>query len=273
MPPRALATAFIHPPDSISGLVDQPALARRLALVHGFTQNSACWSPFDSLLARSFEVAKVDLPGHGGSSAISADIEASARLVGDACGQCAYLGYSLGGRTVLQLAVAEPKVVEKLVLIGASPGIEDPAERAARKLSDSDLAHRLDLPPGTADDRAAETLDSFLAAWTSQPMFSGIALQDLHLPMRRRNTCAGLARSLRLCGTGTQRPLWDDLGALAMDVLVIAGEHDEKFSSIGRRMARKIGPNAEFVSVGGAGHACHVEKPAAVVALVRDFLS
>ncbi len=46
-----------------------------------------------------------------------------------------------------------------------------------------------------------------------------------------------------------------------MPVLVLAGEHDEQFAALGRRMADAIGRNATFARVPGAGHAAHLEQP------------
>jgi 2-succinyl-6-hydroxy-2,4-cyclohexadiene-1-carboxylate synthase len=89
---------------------------------------------------------------------------------------------------------------------------------------------------------------------------------------RLRNTAAGLATSLRLAGTGAQDNLWDRLGELAMPVLVLAGEHDAKFIDIGHRMVARIGDNATFATVPNAGHAAHLEKPSAFLAIVREWL-
>ena len=46
-----------------------------------------------------------------------------------------YVGYSQGGRLCLQLALDRPDLVDELVLVSASPGIADDAERAARATS------------------------------------------------------------------------------------------------------------------------------------------
>ena len=50
----------------------------------------------------------VDLPGHGGSSRVRADLSETAELVADACGPADYVGYSLGGRVLLHLALSRP---------------------------------------------------------------------------------------------------------------------------------------------------------------------
>jgi 2-succinyl-6-hydroxy-2,4-cyclohexadiene-1-carboxylate synthase len=80
-----------------------------------------------------------------------------------------------------------------------------------------------------------------------------------------------LASSLRLAGTGTQEPLWDRLGELAMPVLIIAGELDARYVAAASRMGAAI-PRSEVVVVAGAGHACHLERPDEVATIVREWL-
>jgi pimeloyl-ACP methyl ester carboxylesterase len=62
------------------------------------------------------------------------------------------------------------------------------------------------------------------------------------------------------------------LPELSMPVLVVAGERDAKFISIGERMAELIGDNAAFATVPGAGHAAHLEQPEAFRRVVEPFL-
>src|SRR6266545_948250 len=92
----------------------------RVVLVHGFTQTLAAWEPVAARLGARWRVLRVDLPGHGGSAA----------------GRAAYVGYSLGGRLCLRLALDRPDLVRALVLLSASPGIADPAARAERVAAD-----------------------------------------------------------------------------------------------------------------------------------------
>src|SRR3954447_24320090 len=94
----------------------------RLVLVHGFTQTLRSWDRLAQPLAESSQVVRVDLPGHGGSGAISMSFEEAAAAIGEAAGPATYVGYSLGGRLCLRLAVDRPDLVRSLVLIGATPG-------------------------------------------------------------------------------------------------------------------------------------------------------
>ena len=51
-----------------------------------------------------------------------------------------YVGYSMGGRLCLRLALDRPDLVRGLMLVSTSPGIADPTERAARVEADELLA-------------------------------------------------------------------------------------------------------------------------------------
>jgi 2-succinyl-6-hydroxy-2,4-cyclohexadiene-1-carboxylate synthase len=243
----------------------------RLVLAHGFTQNARSWGPFLPLLAARHEVVTVDLPGHGGSGRVRADLSGSAELVGVAGGHGDYLGYSLGGRVLLHLALARPDLIRRLVLVGATAGIEDDEARAARRAGDDTLAASLEA--AVARDGAQRALDAFLERWLAGPLFATLAPADACVEERRANDALGVAASLRGCGTGTQLPLWERLPSLAMPVLVIAGVLDEKFAALGRRMVRTIGVNATLALVPGAGHACHLERPAATARVVEAFLA
>ena len=235
----------------------------RVVLVHGFTQTGRSWRIVADDLARDHEVVTVDAPGHGDSAGVTTDLPSGAALLGAAGGRAVYVGYSMGGRLALHLALARPDLVDGLVLLGATAGIEVEEQRTARRAADEALAADLER----------DGLDVFLDRWMAQPLFASLPPEAAGRDDRRRNTAADLASSLRLAGTGTQEPLWDRLETLAMPVLVVAGEHDERFAAIGRRMAIAIGPNATFAVVPDAGHAAHLEQPRAFGQLLREWLA
>jgi 2-succinyl-6-hydroxy-2,4-cyclohexadiene-1-carboxylate synthase len=258
-------TALLHTATTGSG--------PRLVLAHGFTQTGGIWGPMADDLAADHQVVAVDLPGHGGSAGVRADLTAGARLLTDVGGFGDYLGYSMGARFCLQAALCCPDRVRSLVLVSGTAGIEDERLRAERMASDEALAVELDPPRATvqAGDEQ-ERVDAFLRRWLGRPLFAGIPDGSTGLAQRRANSAAGLASSLRLAGTGGQAPLWDQLHTLAMPVLVITGERDTKFTALGGRMVRAIGANATHVVVPGVGHTAHLEDPGPVTALVRDHL-
>jgi 2-succinyl-6-hydroxy-2,4-cyclohexadiene-1-carboxylate synthase len=212
----------------------------RRVLVHGFTQTAASWAGV--------------LDGEAVDVAPQRDLWSTAAWLGNVGGEAEYVGYSMGGRLCLHLALARPRLVRKLVLLGVHPGIEDEAERAARRAADEELAASIER----------DGVDAFVAGWLAQPLFAGLV--D---PGPRQHDPAVLAACLRRLGTGTQESLWPRLAQLAMPVLVLAGERDEKYVDLGRRAATAIGDNARFAVVPAAGHAAHLEQPEAFRALVH----
>ena len=246
-----------------------------LLVLHGFTGSAAGWGPLVAAWAPFFTALAVDLPGHG-RSASPADVAAytMAATVADlvavldraGVARAHVLGYSMGGRVALALALAHPDRVGALVLESASPGLAEAGERAARVAADAALAARIEREgvPAFVDYWEA------LPLWASQARLSAEARAALRA-QRLQNTPVGLANSLRGRGTGSQPPLWDRLGDLAAPTLLVAGCDDAKFSDLARRMAEAI-PANELLLVRSAGHAVHLEQPAVFARLVRDFL-
>ncbi|MFZ9630053.1 MAG: alpha/beta fold hydrolase, partial [Ilumatobacteraceae bacterium] len=119
-----------------------------IVFVHGFTQTGQSWRPIaEHFVRHHHRCVLVDLPGHGGSTDVRADLPSSASLVAASVASVAttatFVGYSLGSRVCLHLAVAHAQFVERLVLVGAHPGLEDDADRADRRAADERLAERV----------------------------------------------------------------------------------------------------------------------------------
>jgi 2-succinyl-6-hydroxy-2,4-cyclohexadiene-1-carboxylate synthase len=233
------------------------SVAGDLVLLHGFTQTGRSWELVREALGERYRCFAPDLPGHGDAAGRRpATFGAVAAYVAALKAQrFALCGYSMGGRLALDVALRMPARVQRLVLVGSSPGIADPAEREARRKADAELADRIER----------DGLEAFVAAWGAQPLFAGQprGVAQLARADRLRSTAEGLAAALRGMGTGVMEPLWDRLGELSMPVTLVAGERDEKFRAIAERMTAAI-PEARLVIAAGAGHAVHLEAPEAI---------
>ena len=246
-----------------------------LVLLHGFTGSADTWAGLTADLAADYNVIAPNLVGHGRSGApkdveryriarAATDLVALVSQLGH--DRAAWLGYSLGGRTALQVVAQHPGAVEALILEGASPGIADPEERAARVRSDEAMANRIER----------DGVEAFIDTWEQVPLFA----TQLGLPSETRaairatrtaNTATGLANSLRGMGAGAQDPLQDRVGAMDVPALLIAGALDTKYVEIARDMARTM-PDATMQTIEGAGHAAHLERPEAVRRPLLEFL-
>jgi 2-succinyl-6-hydroxy-2,4-cyclohexadiene-1-carboxylate synthase len=238
-------------------------------MLHGFTQTARLWGTFGDLLAQDHTLIGIDLPGHAGSDAVRADLPATADLVRQAVGATIggetptdLFGYSLGARVALHVATGTDLAIRRLILVGATGGMEDPAARAERRGADEAMAAALE---------ESGDVDTFVARWLSSPMFAWLA-QAAQPEERLRNSASGLASSLRLAGTGTQEPLWERLADLRTPVLALAGTDDIRFSAHARRLAQTA-PNAVASLIPGGGHAVHLAQPLVVAHLVRHWLA
>ena len=176
---------------------------------------------------------------------------------------CALLGYSLGARVALHvLTKPDPGLaVSHAVLIGATGGIEDPTIGPGGVGSDEALADDLE---------SSGDVGGFLDSWLRGPLFERLG-DEAERAERLRNTAAGLASSLRLCGAGTQAPLWDALATLPAPVLALAGTDDVRFAAHAIRIAA-LAPSGVASLIPAGGHAVHLAQPDHAGRVVEHWL-
>ena len=162
-------------------------MAQTLLLLHGFTQTRQSWRPVIAALGGRRRAIAPDMPGHGLAAARPASFAACTGYVRALGGdRFALAGYSMGGRVALHAALALGSRLDRLVLIGASPGIADAGERAARRTADDALADRIE----------AIGVEAFAREWASLPLWEG---QPERVARRReRRPAAQHARGARL---------------------------------------------------------------------------
>lgn len=233
-------------------------MVESVVLLHGFSGTHRAWDGVVAHLSTErYNALALDLPGHGELVDVPRPItfeRCVSAVLERAPERFALAGYSMGGRAALHVALAAPHRVTRLILLGANPGIEDEREREARRQADCALAEELERAP----------FEIFIQRWRNQPLFadepegaSALARAD-----QRRNRPDALAAVLRGLGTGQMTPLWERLAEIEIPVTVLAGERDEKFTAIGKRMAELL-PDGRFMLLPG-GHGLLFESPAQV---------
>ena len=254
--------------------VEMQGCGPTVLFLHGFTGSGETWAPHVESLG-AFTTLRIDFLGHGRS-----DAPGDARRYGmEACigdilslldclriQRFAVAGYSMGGRVAMRVALQAPERVWALILESASPGIAEAAERQVRAGQDSVLAQRI----------RNEGVTAFVDHWQSIPLFS--TQSRLPEPTRQglrtqrlQHTAEGLANSLQGLGAGMQEPVLHALPNLQLPVLLLAGELDTKYCGLANEMAVAL-PRSRMRVVAGAGHAVHLEQPAAFDEALAAFL-
>jgi 2-succinyl-6-hydroxy-2,4-cyclohexadiene-1-carboxylate synthase len=232
--------------------------------LHGFTQWGESWQELRALFPD--DGRRWLAPDLRATTLAEADAEVLALWDRAGVRGSHLVGYSQGGRVALHLAAAHPERVRTLTTIGAHAGFEGEARRG-----------RLEADLALADRVEREGMDWFAGYWAALPLFAtlarrGPAFQARLHAARRRNDPAHLAATLRGMGAGASEPFWDRLGSITAPTLAVAGAEDEPYVAFAERLVAAI-PDARAAVVPDAGHAVHLERPAAFAALLADHLS
>jgi 2-succinyl-6-hydroxy-2,4-cyclohexadiene-1-carboxylate synthase len=244
-----------------------------ILFLHGFLGSGRSWDEITDALKSDFFCIVPDLPGHGQSlphsdSAYSmeATTEALLELLNkEEIRQCSPVGYSMGGRLALYMALKNPVRFSKLVLESASPGLKTDEEHQARVESDNKVIEKLKNVP----------FEQFIEDWYNQPLFDSVKIDESRfqelLAKMSENSVEGLVKSLQHMGTGAQPSLWDELTNLKLPTLLIVGAIDNKFKAIAREMA-KSSEAIQISTISDAGHNVHFERAQNYLEELRKFL-
>ncbi len=229
-----------------------------LVLVPGFMQGPRSWERVLGRIARRYRAYALEHRAHDFEGRL-AEIEAAGRRGG------ALVGYSLGGRLALHAALRAAEDRGRfgaLVILGATPGIEDRDERTRRREADEELATWIE----------SSSIEEVVGRWERIPALAGqsSALVAGQRADRLSHDPAQLAALLRSAGQGALEPVWHRLEALETPLLALAGERDPRYAAAERMAA--LAPDGWAATIPGAGHAAHLERPQGFSAALLEFL-
>ena len=174
------------------------------------------------------------------------------------------LGYSMGSRVALGLALRYPSVVGRLTLVGVNPGLTNESDRRARARWEAEWIELL----------RQSSIEEFERKWSALPLFqtqSQLTTPEARAKQRqiRRSHCpAGLAVALETLGLASMPNLWPELVHIEVPTLLVVGEHDPKFRAIADAMVEQV-PRAQLAVLEGAGHNPLLEAPERLRALLE----
>lgn len=232
-------------------------------LLHAGIADGRMWAPqVEALEASGHRALAPDLPGFGDAPLEPGTIAYVDHAASFLDRPAAVVGCSFGGRLALELAAANPDLVERLVLIGAALGSWEWSESAQAAFAEEEEA----IERGELASAAAQQARMWLA--------------DDAAPEVRELTEAMTLRSYeqQLPVDGQVKAVWPDVPAqtrlaeIATPTLVVVGSEDvEDIKSIARKLAAEI-PGARLETIDGAGHLPSLERPDEVNRLLLDFL-
>lgn len=251
------------------------------------------WIPIMKGMSGSARCFSIDLPGHGGTiiqsheynkagrePSLSIEVVASALCELLHCmipGRVILVGYSMGARISLYMALRFSSKIIGAVLISGSPGLKEASLRGPRRASDDCRARWL----------IAHGLENFLDTWYAGEFWSSLRshphFEQMLANRLKHEDVHALAKVLSDLSIGRQLSLWEDLKQCQTPLLLIAGEKDSKFKKIALEMCNEFGHCAEYIDASGelcefveipnSGHAAHVENPLHVLSALGRFLT
>ncbi|KAM6548265.1 hypothetical protein CsatB_019941 [Cannabis sativa] len=268
-----------------------------LIFLHGFLGTSEDWIAIMKAVSRGARCISINLPGHGrtqiqylGDKDTILRTRLSIEVVADVVHtvinhitpeKVTVVGYSMGARIALYMALRFTEKVNGAVVISGSPGMKNEAARKVRRAIDDSRAQSL----------VSNGLDIFLETWYAGQLWNSLREHPKfnQIVSSRRNSHEGvlnLAKVLSNSSIGRQLPLWDDLNRIKTPLLIVVGEKDEKFKKIAQDMciaidgSKKSGDDnltddnvmCEMVEISNCGHAVHLENPLPLISALGRFL-
>ncbi len=236
-------------------------------LVHGLGYDSAGWGPLVPLLRDRFTTVAFDNRGLGVSGTaggpytvgrLAADARAVLREAG--LDRAHVLGISLGGLVAQELAAATPELVDRLVLVGTTPGgwrSHGPPGPLLRLFAQAPTLGREQL--------LRAFVENALAADAPHTLVEKILTY-------RRGAPPTLGAWLAQAGAGIWFGVTGRSGPITAPTLVLHGDRDRVVDPRNGRLLADGIAGARHVAFEGAGHLVFWEQPDRFASTVTDFL-
>jgi pimeloyl-ACP methyl ester carboxylesterase len=241
-----------------------------VVLLHAGIADRSMWEDAAPMLAERFRVVRPDLRGYGDTCLPDGPFVYAADVAGllDELGieRTHVVGVSMGGHVALDLALAHPERVDRLVLVGSGiDGWEHDATLTAAWAEEEEAWARGDL-----DDVAWINVRT----WLDGPTRSEDAVpQALRRRVYEMQRAALDHENPNATGSWLTPSRRQRLGDVASPTLVLVGALDQRdFRRIGRLLADEI-PGARFEELAGVAHLPPLERPEAFARTAIGFLS
>jgi 3-oxoadipate enol-lactonase len=236
-----------------------------LILLHSLLADRASFDAVVPELSRSCRVIVPELPGFGGSSAVSGGLavvaDRMAEVVREAAGGdgTIVLGNGYGGFVALQMAIRHPGIASRLVLADCGAAFSEAGREAFRNMAAAAKARGLQAITDVAMRRL------FAPEFQAQhPELMGDRREAFLRtdPEVFQAACAALA----------ELDLRPQLPQVKVPVLVLVGEHDEATPPPMSHELAALLPDARLKIIPGCAHVPQLQSPEVFLAALGDFM-
>jgi pimeloyl-ACP methyl ester carboxylesterase len=253
-----------------------------LVFVHGIAGSSATWAPvMDRLDGNRYTMLAPDLLGHGESAKPRGDYSLGAYASGIrdlmvvlGLERATFIGHSLGGGIVMQLAYQFPERCERLVLT-CSGGLGKEVNPLLRVISAPGTEYVLPVVLTSRIHGAAGSVGRFLGKFglRGDPFLGEIwnSYTRLTDPRTQRAFVHTIRAVIDVAG---QRVSARDrlYLAAAVPTMIVWGDRDGVIPVTHAHAAHELMPGSRLEIIEGAGHFLPIEQPDVVAAILDDFL-
>ena len=253
-----------------------------LIIVHGLYGSSDNWMNIARQLAEHYSVYLVDQRNHGESphSAIHNYDAMRDDLIGfmdrQGLAKAVLLGHSMGGKTVMHLAISEPGRVEALLVLDMSPFTCEPGRHSSQYSLHTGIINGMLEVDFTRVEKREDVEEQLAGSIQSSRIRSFLmknVVRNKDGSYRWRLNIEAIADEMDAIFAGLDTATQvEGQGSTGYPVLFVRGELSDYISDDCILEIRQIFPAAEFATIPGAGHWLHVEQPDLLVKTIRYFL-
>ena len=240
-----------------------------VVILHGLFGSSRNWLRIAKALSDRFHVLTIDMRNHGASpwsdhmsyEAMAADVR---RLMEDRLSEPpAIIGHSMGGKTAMVMAMTEPDLIDRLVIVDIAPAISESSHlhlvQALRAVDLESIERRAEADAWLADEIPETAMRGFLLQ-NLVPGPEGLRWRvNLHALSRNMKTLTGFPEEL------TERQF-------DKPTLLIEGGKSTYVRPEHYQLFQHMFPKLHMAIIDGAGHEVHADRPDAFVDRVSAFL-
>ncbi len=240
-----------------------------LVMLHGWGMHSGIWHELAASLAAHFKVVCIDLPGHGYSS-MECPLELNAlgeQILAQVPDACHWLGWSLGGSVLMNLAALAPERIKSMALIAANP----------RFVRDTDWLHGVDAGlllqfARDLEQDLRKTLKRFIALQTLHSQAPGAMLKQLREQLFEAGNPDAIALRQGL-DILLHSDLREAMERLCRPCMILLGERDQLVPATVADYYNDLPCRPQVVTIAGAGHAPFLSHPEPVATALTDYFS